>query len=62
MNLPLPSGSSPAEKPPLSTKMWHLSIMLFMRSIEAKISSAVRSQNTLVTTFAPARSNCLAVS
>lgn len=62
MNLPLPSGSSPAEKPPQSTKIWHAAIASFIRRIESKIASAVRLQNTSLRTSAPARRKAFAVS
>lgn len=61
-NLALPSGSSPAEKPPGNMMIW-ASLMAFSNSsTESLISSALRFLNTLVTTLAPARSKALALS
>ena len=62
MNLPLPSGSSPAENPPESIRIWQLSMFSRISAMESKTSWSVRFLNTVVLTSAPAFLNALAVS
>ena len=62
MNFPLPSGSSPAEKPPESMSIWQESMQAAISSIESKTSLSERFLNTDVVTLAPAFLNALAVS
>ena len=58
-NFALPSGSSPAEKPPGNIIICAFSISFSNASTDALISSAVKFLNTLVITLAPAFSNAL---
>ena len=62
MNLPLPSGSSPAEKPPESIRIWQPSMAAPISSMERRTSSPVRLRNTPNCTSAPALRKALAVS
>ena len=61
-NLALPSGSSPAEKPPGNMIICAWAMALWNSSTEPLISSALKFRNTLVTTSAPARRNAFALS
>ena len=61
-NFALPSGSSPAEKPPGNITIWDLPISAAYSRTDSSISEAVRLRNTFVTTEAPARSKALALS
>ena len=61
-NLALPSGSSPAEKPPGNMMIWAWLMAFSNSSTDSRMSAAVRLRNTFVTTSAPARSNAFALS
>ena len=62
INLPLPSGSSPPEKPPGNAIICELSISAFIASIDFSISLEELFLTTNVFTFAPAFSKAFAVS
>ena len=62
MNLPLPSGSSPAENPPESMSIWQVRIPAAISSIESKTSLSDRLRNTVMRTSAPALRKALAES
>ena len=62
MNLPLPSGSSPAENPPHRASIWHSDMFFFISAMERKISSLLRLQKVVILTSAPALRKALAVS
>ena len=62
MNLALPSGSSPPEKPPGSMTIWEAS-MAFTRASQLAVTSAgVRLRMTRISGSAPAARKALAVS
>ena len=62
MNLALPSGSSPPEKPPGSMTIW-LSLMAFTSASQLAVTSAgVRLRMTSTSGSAPARAKARAVS
>ena len=61
-NLAEPSGSSPAENPPGNIIIWAWSMAFSKVSTESRISAASRFLNTLVMTFAPARSKAFVLS
>ena len=62
MNLPLPSGSSPALKPPGSMMIWDSLIPFTMAWIVSSIAWAVRLRMIKILLSAPARSKARAVS
>ena len=62
MNLPLPSGSSPEEKPPQNARIWLSSIRFASVSMEESTSAGVRFLNTYGRTSAPALRKAFAVS
>ncbi len=62
MNLPLPSGSSPAENPPGIMRIWARRMAWAMASRDSSTARASRLRNTTVSVTAPARSNTWAVS
>ena len=62
MNLPLPSGSSPPEKPPGNAIICAASMRFFISATEYSMSAAVRFFMTKISAFAPSRSKARAMS
>ena len=62
MSLPLPSGSSPPEKPPGMTSIWLRARASAMRSRLSSTPSGLRLRTTSISGSAPARARARAVS
>ena len=62
MNLPLPSGSSPPEKPPGRKTIWAFFRARLNRSVEATMPAADRLLRTSTTGSPPASRTALALS
>ena len=62
MNLPDPSGSSPALKPPGNMMIWAWAMRLAISSIDSAKSCAVLLRRTMTSATAPARSKASAES
>ena len=62
MNLPLPSGSSPPEKPPGSMTIWARRMAFSMRSMVSSMSETDRFFTTRISHWAPAFSKARAES
>ena len=62
MNLPEPSGSSPAEKPPGSMTICAFSMPFTIASTDSSMPLAVRLRKMKVSTSAPARRKAFALS
>ena len=62
MNLPLPSGSSPPEKPPGSMTIWARRMAASIRAMVSSIWAGARFLTTRISVSAPARWKALALS